>query len=238
MDATPAAAKYDIPKTAANFAPLTPLSYLARTEAVYPDHVSVIDGARRFTWRETAARCRRFASRLAQAGIGRGDTVAIMAPNIAATLEAHFAVPMAGAVLNALNVRLDAATIAFILEHGEARVLLTDREFSATIAAALAMLPEAARPFVVDIDDGAASEGERIGAVEYEAWLADGDAEYAPAMPHDEWDAIALNYTSGTTGNPKGVVYHHRGAHLNAMGNVIAWAMTPHPVYLWTLPMF
>jgi fatty-acyl-CoA synthase len=238
MDAAPASAKYDMAKTAANYAPLTPLSFLARTAFVHPDRVSVIDGARRFTWRETAERCRRFASRLAALGVGRGDTVAVMAPNITATFEAHLAVPMVGGVLNALNIRLDAPTIAFILEHGEARVLLTDREFSATIAAALAALPEHARPFVVDIDDPLAGPGALLGSIEYESWLGEGDPDFTWEMPGDEWDAIALNYTSGTTGKPKGVVYHHRGAHLNALGNVLAWGMTPHPVYLWTLPMF
>jgi fatty-acyl-CoA synthase len=238
MDAAYGSSKYDLPKTAANYAPLTPLSFLARAAAVHPDHPSVVHGATRFTWARTAERCRRLASALAARGIGFGDTVAVMAPNTPPMVEAHFAVAMTGGVLNALNIRLDAATIAFILGHGEARVLITDREFSATIAAALDLMPPGARPFVVDIDDPLAPPGAFLGEIEYEAFLAGGDPGFAPRAPQDEWEAIALNYTSGTTGNPKGVVYHHRGAHLNAIGNVMSWGMTPHPVYLWTLPMF
>ena len=229
---------FDLAKTAANHVPLSPVSFLARAAAVHPGRLAVVHGAHRTTWRQTAERCRRLASALSRQGVGRGDVVAVMAPNTPPMLEAHFAVPMLGAVLNALNVRLDADTIAFILGHGGARVLLTDREFAPTIAAALELLPAEARPFVVDIDDPLASSGESLGEVEYEAFLGGGDPDFPIALPQDEWDAIALSYTSGTTGRPKGVVTHHRGAFLNALGNVLTWAMPHHPVYLWTLPMF
>ncbi|MCC6719012.1 MAG: acyl-CoA synthetase [Acetobacteraceae bacterium] len=233
-----AATDYDLPQNAANFAPLSPLSFLARTAAVHPNRIAVIHGTRRTTWAQAGERCRRLASALARLGVAKGDTVAAMLPNIPEMFEAHFAVPMTGAILNALNIRLDAATIAFILQHGEARVLLTDREFSATIQAALALIPEARRPLVIDVIDPLAPPGARLGTLEYEALLATGDPAYPITPPADEWDAIALNYTSGTTGNPKGVVYHHRGAYLNATSNVLTWGMAPHPVYLWTLPMF
>ena len=223
-------------RTPANHAPLTPLGFLERTAQVHPDRIAVVHGAVRRTWAETEARCRRLAGALAARGIGKGDTVAVMAPNIPALFEAHFGVPMTGAVLNALNVRLDAETIAFILDHGEARVLLTDREFAPTVAKALELV--ARRPLVIDIDDPAGPGGALLGELEYEDFLATGDPGFAWSPPGDEWDAIALNYTSGTTGNPKGVVYHHRGAYLNAMGNVLVWGMPRHPVYLWTLPMF
>ena len=228
----------EFPKAPANHVPLSPVSFLARAAQVHPDRLAVVHGAHRKTWRETDERCRRLASALARHGVGRGDVVAVMAPNTPPAFEAHFAVPMLGAVLNAMNVRLDADTIAYILAHGEARVLLADREFSATAAAALALLPEASRPFVVDIDDPLAPPGALLGTVEYEAFVASGDPAFAASLPPDEWDAIALNYTSGTTGRPKGVVYHHRGAYLNALGNVLTWGMQRHPVYLWTLPMF
>jgi len=229
---------YDLPKNAANFTALSPLSFLARSAAVHPNRLAVVHGARRYTWAQVGARCRRLGSALARLGIGKGDTVAAMLPNIPEMFEAHFGVPMTGGVLNALNIRLDAATIAFILQHGEAKVLLTDREFSATIEAALALIPPDQRPLVIDVVDDLAPPGKRLGSLEYEAVLAGGDADFPMALPDDEWDAIALNYTSGTTGNPKGVVYHHRGAYLNATSNVLTWGMAPHPVYLWTLPMF
>ena len=221
---------------AANSAALSPLGFLARAAAVHPRRTAVIHGPLRRDWAETYARCRRLASALRRRGIRRNDTVAVMAANTPPMLEAHFGVPMAGAVLNALNYRLDAAAIAFILEHGEAKALITDTSFSATLAPALARLGR--ELIVIDIDDPASNGGERLGEIEYEAFLESGDSDFAWDPPQDEWDAIALNYTSGTTGNPKGVVYHHRGAYLNALGNVMVWGMAPHPVYLWTLPMF
>jgi fatty-acyl-CoA synthase len=220
----------------ANYTPLTPLTFIERAAYVYPEHPSVIHGAQRFTWRETYSRCRRLASALARRGIGRNDTVAVMAPNIPAMYEAHFGVPMCGAVLNTLNTRLDAETIAFMLGHGGARVLITDREFSTTIEPALALLDQ--RLLVIDIDDPSYRDGKALGEIGYEAFLAEGDPDYAWRGPPDEWDAISLNYTSGTTGDPKGVVYHHRGAYLNAVSNVLDWDMPSHAVYLWTLPMF
>jgi fatty-acyl-CoA synthase len=220
----------------ANYVALTPLGFLARAAAIYPKRLAVVHGKRRYSWAESYARCRRLASALQKHGIGKGDTVAVMAANTPEAFEAHFGVTMAGAVLNALNIRLDAATIAFILDHGEAKVLITDREFSATIEKALESAK--VKPLVIDIDDALAPPGKLLGKMDYEAFIAQGDPEFAWEMPGDEWDAISLNYTSGTTGNPKGVVYHHRGAYLNALGNVLVWNMPPHPVYLWTLPMF
>jgi fatty-acyl-CoA synthase len=226
-----------LPRNSANHAALSPLSFLARSAQVYPERLSVVHGAARYTWAQTYQRCRQLASALAQRGIGAGDTVAAMLPNTPPMFEAHFGVPMLGAVLNTLNTRLDPAAIAFMLDHGEARVLITDREFSATIRAALDMMT-GPQPLVVDVDDRLAEGGELIGELDYEAFLAQGDPHFAWALPGDEWDAIALNYTSGTTGNPKGVVTHHRGAYLNAVSNVVTWSMPQHPVYLWTLPMF
>jgi fatty-acyl-CoA synthase len=223
-------------KNPANYAPLTPISFLVRSAAVYPQRLAVAYGERRYSWRQVLERCRRLASALAGLGVGRGDTVAVMAPNIPEAFEAHFAVPMAGAVLNALNTRLDPATVAFILGHGEAKVLLTDSEFAPVISEALARLDR--KPVVIDIVDPAGPGGARLGQIDYEAFLAAGDPDFAERTPADEWEAIALNYTSGTTGNPKGVVYHHRGAYLNALGNILVWGMRQHPVYLWTLPMF
>ena len=228
---------HGLDKCAANYVPLSPLSFLERTAQIYPDRLSVIHGARRFTWSETYARCRRLASALARKGIGRGDTVAVMLPNVPAMVEAHFGVPMVGAVLNTLNTRLDPEAIAFMLAHGEAKVLITDPEFATTIEAALALL-EGPKPLVIDALDAEYPVTTRLGNIEYEAFLADADPEFKWSLPADEWDAIALNYTSGTTGNPKGVVYHHRGAYLNSASNIISWGMPQHAVYLWTLPLF
>ncbi len=226
----------DLTPNPANYTPLSPLSFLPRAAQVYPDRTALIHGAQRVTWAEAYARCRRLASALTKRGIGRGDTVAVMAPNTPAHWEAHHGVPMTGAVLNALNYRLDAAALAFILQHGEAKVLLTDVELAPVMKAALAELGR--EILVIDIVDPEGPGGEPLGETDYEAFLEEGDADADWSLPADEWDAISLNYTSGTTGNPKGVVYHHRGAYLNAIGNIMTWGMGPHPIYLWTLPMF
>ena len=224
-------------KNAANYVPLSPLSFLARSALVHGHLPSVVYEGRRFTWGETYARARRLASALTRLGIGKNDTVAAMLPNLPAMYEAHFGVPMAGAVLNTLNTRLDPEAIAFMLDHGEAKVLLVDPELAPIVEKALPMM-QGKRPYIIDVDDATFAGGKRIGAVEYEDFIASGDPEFDWQMPADEWDAIALNYTSGTTGNPKGVVYHHRGAYLNAASNVMAAGIPPRPVYLWTLPMF
>ncbi len=231
--------QYDVglAKNPANYVPLTPLSFLERSAAVYPDHLCAVYEGRSFTWSQTYERCRRFASYLASKGIGGGDTVAAMLPNVPAMNELHFAAPMAGAVLNALNIRLDAASIAFQLDHGGAKIILVDPEFAGVISEALKLM-SGPKPFVIDVDDASFAGGERIGAIEYETAVAQGDAAFAAKRPDDEWDAIALSYTSGTTGNPKGVVTHHRGAYLNAVSNILAGDLGQHPVYLWTLPMF
>ncbi|MGO9389325.1 acyl-CoA synthetase [Rhodoblastus sp.] len=221
----------------ANFAALTPLSFISRAADVFPHKLSIIYGDQRFTWAQTAERCRRLASALQKRGIGKDDTVAAMLPNVPAMLEAHFGVPMAGAVLNTLNTRLDAEAIAFMLDHGEAKILLTDREFSRVVDKALKLM-EGPKPLVIDVDDPLYEGGGLLGEINYESLLAEGDPAFVTQPPADEWDAIALNYTSGTTGNPKGVVYHHRGAYLNAVNNIVSWGMQPHAVYLWTLPMF
>ena len=223
-------------RNAANHVPLTPLSLLARTAHVYPQRTAVIDGALSLTWAQVYARCRRLASALSTHGIGPGDTVAAILPNVPAMYEVHFGVPMAGAVLNTLNTRLDAPAIAFMLEHSEAKAVLVDPEFSGVAERALGMLK--AKPLVIDVEDRGFAGGKRLGEMRYEQFIAGGDAEFDWRMPDDEWEAISLNYTSGTTGDPKGVVYHHRGAYLNAVSNILSWGMPPHPVYLWTLPMF
>jgi len=220
----------------ANYMPLTPLDFLERSASVYPNHTAMIHGNWSYTYSEFYDRCRRLASALISQGISKGDTVSVMAPNVPALLEGHFGVPMTGAVLNALNTRLDAETIAFILDHAECKILITDREYSDIISKALEIAKVS--PLVIDIDDPLAEGGSLIGDMTYEAFLQTGNAEFSWQGPEDEWQAISLNYTSGTTGDPKGVVYHHRGAYLAATGNTMSWNMQKHPVYLWTLPMF
>ena len=238
MAEQPSKNKYEhgLGKNAANFTPLTPLSFIERTARVFPDQTAVIHGDMQRSWAETYQRCVKLAAALHNKGIGKGDTIAMMLPNVPAALEAHFGVPMCGAVLNALNIRLDAKMIAFILDHGEAEILLTDKEFSNTIKEALTLCKS--NPLVIDVDDALAPEGELLGDIEYEAFLAEGNTSYEWQYPENEWDAISLNYTSGTTGNPKGVVYHHRGAALNSLGNITSWTLPQRPKYLWTLPMF
>ena len=223
-------------KNPANYVALSPLSFLARAAEVYPSRLASVYGEWRLSWSEVYARARRLASALARRGVCPGDTVAVMAPNIPAMFEAHYGIPMIGAVINTLNTRLDAEALAFMLAHGEAKVLITDTEFSAVISKALKIL--ASPPLVVDIVDPAGPGGERLGETEYEAFIGEGDPGFDWRPPDDEWEAIALSYTSGTTGNPKGVVTHHRGAYLNAVCNIVTWAMPHFPVYLWTLPMF
>ncbi|KAB0623795.1 acyl-CoA synthetase [Acinetobacter gandensis] len=227
----------ELPRTPANFVALSPLRYLERAAYIYPDQDAIIHGNRHISWRETYNRCRQFAHQLQQLGIGKNDTVSVLLPNVPAMIEAHFAVPMAGAVLNTLNTRLDAKTIAFMLEHAESKVLLVDPEFAQVATEALALIDQ--EIFIIDVADveyeGTANN---IGQIEFEEWLAQGDANFEWHLPGDEWDAISLSYTSGTTGNPKGVVYHHRGAYINAASNIIACGMTPRATYLWTLPLF
>jgi len=224
-------------KNEANHQPLSPLPFLERAASVFPDHIAVVHGNTKLTYAQFYRRCRQFASVLAARGIGRGDTVSVMLANTPPMLEAHYAVPMCGAVLHAINTRLDASVIAFQLEHGESKVLITDTAFSSTIDVALEKTK--AEPFVIDYSDPVFPQaGERLGSDDYEALVESGDPDFAWLMPNDEWDAIALNYTSGTTGDPKGVVYHHRGACLIAQGNIITASIAKHAVYLWTLPMF
>ena len=233
---TPSIYDRDLDRNAANYVALTPLSLIARTAEIWPRQLAVVHGERRYTWAETYARSRRLASALARAGVGKGDTVAVMLANTPEMVECHFGVPMTGGVLNTLNTRLDAEAIAFMLDHGEAKVLITDTEFAPTIAAALARVK--GRPAVIDVVDVGGPGGAQVGSTDYEAFIAGGDPAFAWQPPADEWDAISLSYTSGTTGNPKGVVYHHRGAYLNALSNIVDWGMPRHSVYLWTLPMF
>ncbi|MDR3422199.1 MAG: acyl-CoA synthetase [Xanthobacteraceae bacterium] len=227
----------DLPRNPANFQPLTPLSFLARAASVYPDATAIVHGARAWNYRELYARAKKLASALARRGVKRGDTVSVMLANTPAMIEAHYGVPMTGGVLNTLNTRLDAAILGFTLDHADTKVLIVDREFSKVMKDALARAK--VKPLVIDYDDPEfRGDGERLGGVEYEDLLREGDADFAWALPGDEWDAISLNYTSGTTGDPKGVVYHHRGAYLLALANVVTCGMGKHPVYLWTLPMF
>jgi fatty-acyl-CoA synthase len=223
-------------RDAANFVPLTPVGFLRRAAAVFPDKTAVIHGDATYSYRTFYERCRRLASALEQRGIGKGDTVSVIAPNVPALLEAHYACPMIGAVLNAINVRLDARSVAFILEHGESKLVITDRSLSGTVGPALKALGR--HIAVIDIDDPLDRSGELLGDVDYEGLLAGGDPGFDWRLPDDEWEALALSYTSGTTGDPKGVVYHHRGAYMNALGNAITFGLGPDSVYLWTLPMF
>lgn len=224
-------------KNSANYVPLSPLSFIQRSAYIYPAGLAVVHGSRRFTWSEVYARSRALASALQASRVGAGDTVSVMLNNTPEMFECHFGVPMSGAVLNTLNTRLDAETLAFMLNHAESKVLITDREYSATVAKALAQLGR--KILVVDVDDPEyTGPGECLGEVDYEKFIGGGDPDFAWQGPNDEWDAISLNYTSGTTGNPKGVVYHHRGAYLNALSNIVSWGMPPQAVYLWTLPMF
>ena len=228
----------DLPRNEANFAPLTPLAFIQRTAELYPERLAIVHGELRQSWGQTYARCRQLASSLQRAGIGKNDTVAVMLPNTPPMMEAHFGVPMAGAVLNALNTRLDPEAVAFMLDHGEAKAVIVDPEFAGIMKKALALRQSKAPLLVIDVADALYGPAEPIGSIGYEAFVARGDAGFEWQYPGDEWDAIALNYTSGTTGNPKGVVYHHRGAATNAISNILEWDMPKHAVYLWTLPMF
>lgn len=238
MSATTNIFEQQLDRNDANYVSLTPISFLERSALVHPSRTAIIHGNVRRTWADTWQRCRRMASALQKAGVKPGDTVSIIAPNIPEHYEAHFAVPMSGAVLNSINTRLDAEAIAFIMEHAETRVLLVDREFSTVASRALRLVQQQHRPLVIDIDDPQYEGGKLIGEMSYETLLEQGDDDFQYQPPADEWQAISLNYTSGTTGNPKGVVYHHRGAYLNSLSNIISWGMTEQPVYLWTLPMF
>ncbi len=224
------------PKTPANYVPLTPLSFLARTADLFPDRTALRYETRQQSWHETYARVRRLASALQRRGVCKGDTVSILAPNLPEMFEAHFGVPMAGAVLNTINTRLESETVAYILEHSDCKVLLTDTGLSDTVRKALESVEREIQ--VIDIVDPFAPEGERLGETDYEALLSEGDPDYHWQPPQDEWQALALNYTSGTSGRPKGVVYHHRGSYLMSMGTVAAWELPRHPVYLYTVPMF
>jgi len=226
----------NLDKNPANYEPLSPLSFIRRSATLFPDWPAIIHGDMQRSWSQMYQRCIRLAAALRKRGIGEGDTVAVMLPNIPEMFEVHFAVPMAGAVLNAINTRLDANLVAFILRHAEARILITDSEYSDVIKPALAQLDR--EILVIDAEDPLWDQGEKLGQMGYEALLAEGDADYAWQMPTDEWNAISLNYTSGTTGDPKGVVFHHRGAYLNAVNIAVTWNMGHHPRYLWTLPMF
>ncbi len=229
----------DLPRNDANFAAMSPLNFIERTAEVYPARLAVVHGELRRNWAEVYARCRQLASALQRAGVGKGDTVAVMLPNTPPMVEAHFGIPMAGAVLNALNTRLDAESVAFMLDHGEAKVVIVDPEFTPVMQQALTLRKASTPLLVLDVEDAVYTGAvQAIGSATYDSFVASGDANFAWQLPADEWDAISLNYTSGTTGNPKGVVYHHRGAATNAISNILEWDMPKHAVYLWTLPMF
>ncbi len=235
IHAQPGDGKFPLGKNTANYTPLSPLSFLARTAEVYPERTAVIHGSEQHSWAEVYTRCKQFASHLTKLGIQKGDVVSIIAPNIPALFEAHYAVPMCGAILNAINTRLESTTVQYILEHGNAKVLFVDRDSTELVLQAIEGLENP--PVLIDINDASAT-GNAISALGYEQFIEQGDEHFAWQLPEDEWQSISLNYTSGTTGNPKGVVYHHRGAYLNALSNITGWHMGPHPVYLWTLPMF
>lgn len=229
--------EWGLEKNPANYSPVSPLEFISRAAEVYPDKLAVVHGKTKRTWSETYKRCLKFASALKKAGIKKGDTVAVMLPNIPEMVEAHFSIPLCGAVINALNIRLDPDSISFMLQHGEAKIVLVDREFTSVISQAILRMENP--PLIINVEDEMYSgPGEKIGKIEYEEFMKKGDDSYTGEMPEDEWSAIALNYTSGTTGNPKGVVYHHRGAYLGALSNILEWDMPKHPHYLWTLPMF
>lgn len=233
---TNSAFEADLDKNQANYTALSPITFLQRAASVYPTKIASVHGDTRYTWAETYTRCKQLASALQSHGVQPGEAVSILAPNLPEHFEAHFAVPMCGAVLNSINIRLDAEAVAFILQHAETKVLITDKEFSHVVKEALNLVED--KPLVIDIDDPYWNEGELVGELTYDEFISRGDADFTPYTVQDEWNAITLNYTSGTTGNPKGVVYHHRGAYLNAISNAISWGMEQHPSYLWTLPMF
>ena len=226
----------NLDQTPANHVPLTPLTWIERAAAIYPETEAVVHGTRKYTWSETFTRCKKLCSALTKKGIRKGDAVAVLATNIPAFYECLFGVPAAGAIINPINIRLDSDAIAFIIDHGEAKILITDTEFSSVVRDALEKC--SSNPLVIDISDEESPSDDRLGEIEYEEFIEAGDADSPWTLPDDEWQAMALCYTSGTTGNPKGVVYHHRGAYLNAIGCAMSWNMSHHPVYLWTLPMF